>query len=163
MNSKGQIGVGVMILSFIGVIVALSLLTGGISNSVGQLTNTAEVVNKSFTLAAQNAFVYDVNCVNFKGTPVVINDTGTQDVVPAAQYSFTARINPSTGLKTLAIKTVTAGMAAAPVNASYTCLPQGYAEDSASRSIVDLVILFAALAVIAFVLYFVGKNLKELY
>lgn len=160
-NNKGQAIVGGLIMAFIGVIVALSLLSGngGISGNTATLVNSGTVNENLVTLAANGAYLDRPGCVNYAGTPTVINATDSE-VVNAANYTFTTRVSPTLGIKVLTIKTNAARYGSAVVNMSYTCLPQGYAEDSASRSIISLVVMFAAIAVMVFVAYFAYKNFK---
>ena len=161
MNRKGQAAMGGLIVAFVGIIFALALLgSGGISTSVGQVTTTSNVVNQTFTLAAVGGFVDRDACVNFAGTPTLINSTGGE-IVSDTNYTFTTRVSPTNGLKVLTVQTDTGAVFASQgVNASYTCLPQGYAEDAGARSITSLIVLLSSLALVAFVLFFAWKNLK---
>jgi hypothetical protein len=163
MNNKGQFGnVGGILLAAIGVIVALALLigSGGISGNVGTMTNTATITNESITLAAAGSAIERTGCVNYAGTPILINATGGE-VVTDTNYTFGTGVSSTTGNKVVKITTDTGAVfASRGVNASYTCLPQGYAEDAASRTMIELVILLSVLAVVAFVLYFVMKNVS---
>ena len=163
-NRKGQsIMIGAVLIAAIGVIVALSLLggNGGIASGVGTLTNKGTVTDNLVTLAANGAYLDRPNCVNYQGDPTVIN-ASDGETVNAANYTFTTRVSPTTSLKVLTIKTNAARYGSAVVNMSYTCLPQGYAEDSASRSMISLVILFAAVAIFVFVGVYAYKNLNGL-
>jgi len=159
-NNKGQAMVGTLIVAAIGVIVALVLLSGGISKGVGQLTSTSEVLNQSITMAAASGFTDIAGCQNYAGTPVVKNDTYGM-VITTGNYTFTTRVSPTDSLKTLTVYTPAGSdYASKTLNATYTCIPDGYAEDGASRSMVTLVILLSALAILAFVLFYVAKNLQ---
>ncbi len=149
---------GGLILAFIGVIVALALLTGGITAGVGQLTTTSTITNETVTLPASGSYIDRADCINYGGTPIVTNATSGA-VVPNTNYTFTTRVSPTNGLKVLTIKSTGGVFASTSINASYTCLPQGYAEDSAARSMTSLIILLSILALIAFVLFFAYKNL----
>ena len=169
MNNKGQLGLGALIVAAIGVIVALTLLTGsgGISGGVGTLTSTTAIVNESITLPASGAYLDRANCVNYAGTPIMINNSVGSAVINAGNYTFTTRVSPTNGLKVLTIRPFdTVGEATNfslhSVNVSYTCLPQGYAEDSAARNIISLIIVLAAIAILAFVLFFAYKNMQDI-
>lgn len=163
MNSKGQITTGGLLIAFIGVIVAITLLTGGITSNVGTVTSTNSYVNQSLVMPTNGSYTDIDACVNYAGTPIILNRTGYV-AIPTTNYTVTTRVSPTSSLKVLTVYLAPSATAYSGVNANitYTCLPQGYAEDSASRTIFGLVIIFSCLAVAVFVLYFGWKNIKEL-
>ena len=155
MNNRAQMeGLGLILTLAIAIIVGTVLLSGsgGIAGQAGTLTSTSGIVNETFTLPAVNAFIDKANCVNLQGSAIVTNATGAE-IVPASNYTFTTRISSTSGLKVLTVKTASqSAYASRSVNASYTCLPQGYAEDASTRAVTPLIVLFAALALAAIAL-----------
>jgi hypothetical protein len=154
MSNKGQIaGLGVILSIAIAVIVGTVLLSGsgGISGQAAALTTTRTVTNQTVTLAAVGGFTDIDGCVNFQGTPLVSNAT-TQAIVPATNYTFTTRVSPTDGLKTLTVRSDGGYWVSSAVNASYVCQIDGYAEDASTRAVVPLITLFAALGLAAIVL-----------
>lgn len=161
MNRKGEMAVGGLIIAFIGVIVALSLLSGGISKDAGALSSTTNIVNRSLTLTGSLTYNDISECVNYAGTMILTNSSSGADV-PTTNYTTTTRVSPTLGYKVLSIYVANlSDYNVSTVNVTTTCLNQGYAESAASRSIISLVVLFAALAVVAFVLYFAWGHVKE--
>jgi len=160
-NKKGELSLGAigsLILLAVALIFGTVLISEGIADQTGTLTSTSNVVNETFTLAALNGFTDRPDCVNFQGTPVLINNSGNSVVIQSGNYSFTTRVSPTLNLKVLTVQTLTNEFDAYSVNASYTCLPQGYAEDSGARSIAPLTILFSALALVAVAIFYGIKN-----
>ena len=91
-------------------------------------------------MPAVNAYIDRDNCVNLQGSAIVINGTSGA-IVPDSNYTFTTRVSSTSGLKVLTVLTASqSAYASRSVNASYTCLPQGYAEDQATRTIVPLIV-----------------------
>jgi hypothetical protein len=125
---------------------------GGIASNAGQLTSTRAVTNELVTLAASGAFLELPDCANIDGTMTVTNRTSGA-TVSAGNYSVGTRVSATTGNKVLAVQTVASqAYASQPVNLTYTCLPQGYAEDAGARAISPLITLFASLAIAAIVI-----------
>ncbi len=56
MNKKGEVGIGMIVISFVGIIVALALLNP-IVDTTGDMTTTREIINLSITTAAVNGTV----------------------------------------------------------------------------------------------------------
>lgn len=160
MNKKAQVAiVGTLILTAVGLIVGLVLLSDSISDNSAQLTTTRTVLNDTNTLPAIGLYVDIDECVNYGGsyTPTLINVTSGV-AIPATNYTFTTRISPTSSLKVLTIRSNGGYYATQSVNASYECLPQGYAEDAGTRAIAPLIILFCAITLVVFALVPVLRN-----
>lgn len=151
MEKKGQIaGVGAFLVLFIGIIVALTLINGGISSNVGNVVNTQTVVNGSITFPTNTtALALSGQAVS---NVIAINATdGT--VVPASNYTIT-NYDVSTGtIRATIIADGNTPYAGEPVNISYTFEPLGYAKEGATRAITSLILVFASLAIVGFVLF----------
>jgi hypothetical protein len=162
MNNKGQMGVGAFVMLAVTVIVGLTLLSGGggIAGQSAALSSTSPIVNETVTMAAANGYLDRPNCVNYGGAMTLYNRSGDgTDTVPTTNYTITTRVSPTTGNKVLTIKTASQSIyAGQAINLSYTCLQQGYAEDSSVRAITPLILLFSALAIAVVALAAVLKN-----
>lgn len=157
-SKKGQMQVGGFVLMFIGVIVALALLgSGGISDGVTVVTQTVNQVNQTFTAGAVGGNV----TLNGQAAYNLVYTNATSGVaIASTNFTVTNYVltngDPRATLKTNA-NSVYAGKS---VNITYTYEPVGYATDSGTRSITQLITILSALAVIAFVLFFVVKNIE---
>lgn len=160
MNNKAQAAiVGTLILTAVGLIVGLVLLSDSISDNAAQLTTKHDVLNQSITLPAIGLYVDIDGCVNSGGnlTSLLVNRTDGV-AIDATNYTYTTRVSPTNSLKVLTIKSNGGSYAGLVVNASYTCLPQGYAEDAGARAVIPLIVLFSAVALVAFALVPVLRN-----
>ena len=157
MGKKGQqAAVGGFILMFIGVIVALSLLgSGGISDGVTTVTQTVTNYNQTFTAGAVGANV----TLNGQAASSLVytNATNTTQTVDAGNFTVTNYVSTSGVPRAILQTNANSVFAGRSVNITYVYEPVGYARDSGTRSIAGLITIFAALAVVAFVLVYVYK------
>lgn len=164
-NKVGSIeGIGAFIMVFVAVIVALSLLTGGITDGVGKVTSTVELKNYSFTApAAGSSTTLPYQAIY--GTVSVINGTGAVFVVPATNYTLTNYYNSNGQLVTLfESKAGAGGWQSKTVNISATTAePFGYDTNSGGRTMAGLIIIFSVLAVAIFVIGVVLKNGEDIF
>lgn len=155
-SKKGELGIGMLVMAFVGIIVGATLFLT-IAQTVGSSTTSvvysSAVQNYTFTIPA-NGSVTEWNCQDLLTTPVVYNRTGDH-ILGSGNYTIGERVSPTTGVKTVYFKsnTVPANLQGAGANATFTCGPFGYINDSAGRSVAGLItIMFAlAIAVIALV------------
>lgn len=150
MNRIGQVTLGMLILSFVGVIVAAVLLSPGISTPVDQITDTITQTNKTYTLGAAGASIaLDGQAYR---SAIVSNRTG-QQVVPANNYTISNYVVATDG--TLQAQLLYNGgvWASSAVNVSGVYEPYGYATDGGTRAVTSLVVLLAALAIGVIALY----------
>jgi len=49
MNKKGQVMLGAMIMTIVGIIVAITIYAGSIVPTVGEITTTAGIVNRTYS------------------------------------------------------------------------------------------------------------------
>lgn len=155
-SKKGEIGIGTFVMAFIGIIVGVTLFLT-IAQTVGNSTTTrvysSAVENYTFTIPANGSSV-DWACQDLLTTPIVYNRSADH-ILGAGNYTVGERISPTTGVKTVYFQsnTVPANLQGAGANATFTCGPFGYINDSSARSVTGLItIMFAlAIAVIALV------------
>ena len=156
MNKKGvsNISLGIILMVFIGIIVALALYTGGIAPAVGVSTTIPSMVgNQTVTAGASGACVELAN-----GQRAIsgyqLNATNNSYVI-SGNFTYNQRIGAdgliASALCTIAIAGNT--YANSSVNVSYTYEPDGYMSDSGSRSIFAIIAVFVALAIAVIALY----------
>jgi len=148
MKNKGQVNISNLLLIFIGAIVALSLI-GAIALNTGISTTTYvhnDTLDGTSTTMPANGESADLTGQDLLSTPVVVNGTGSLEVA-AGNYTIGERVSPTTGVKTVYIQTDSAEYANQPVNISYTYGPEGYATNSGARSVISLIVIFAALGI----------------
>ena len=149
MNKKGEVSVGLIILTFLAVIVGLVLLTSW-SPFIGITSDTVSLVNSSVTVPAVGACV-DLTGQELLSTPQVNNASSGKVISNSGNINFTIseRVSSVDGLKRIAYcHPVTAVINTSQVvNVSYYYGAEGYVEDGGSRSIIGLIGIFAALAI----------------
>jgi hypothetical protein len=161
MDKKGQLALGGILIAFIGIIVAASLLPQIFVNQ--EAMRTTQVYNQSVvaaapgvTPAAAGASVF-LTGQNLLSTPTVVNVTGDPTALPCtANFTFTdAAVNPSTGVQ--GIKMTSSSLwnikACSKLNISYTYGPEGYVADAGGRSMAGLIGLFATLLLAIFAIW----------
>lgn len=148
MDKKGQLSVGVILVAFVGIIVALALYQG-IFGFIGQ-TTSSEVYNTTAGSAAlvvpADGATTDLTGQELLDTPLVINATGGE-TVPSTNYTIAETISATDGLKRISYTAVGGLYEGASVNVSYTYGAEGYVDSGAGRSIVLLIPILAALAI----------------
>lgn len=151
MNKKGASVAGI-ITAFIVAIVALAFVVA-IAGSSSTLTDSRTLNNVTYLAPAAESTI-DLTGQELLSTPVVLNTTDGV-VIPASNYTIFEGISPSTGVKTIRY-TSHAGHVSSNVSITYTYGDFGYIDDSAGRSMVDLIVIFCALAVLAYVIWATG-------
>lgn len=150
MNKKGSaVNIGGIILLFVGIIVALTLFVA----SSQQITN---VVDLSVVTNSTITFPTNTTAIALNGQAVsnfVALNATSGTVVPSTNYTITNYAISSTGT----LQSTIVGVGANPyagksVNVSYTYEPLGYAKESATRTITELIVILSALAIAAWVI-----------
>jgi hypothetical protein len=148
LNKKGA-SLGALIMIFIGVIVAIALLVG-MTSDVGNMRNIYTITNGSITTAA--AVNGTVTLTGRENTTAITVTNMTAD--HSANYTVTTR-NAGGSLAILLKTTDAAGAVGSngtAMNVTYSYKPQGYNDSAASRAIVGLILIMAALAIAVFVI-----------
>ena len=149
MNKKGM-SIGIIVIAFVGIIVALALF-GPIANETGNMRNlqTATLVNYT-TDATVNDSITLVGR-ELVGSMVVVNASDNSDVWSS---NFTTVSKNTAGSLAILLKTTdaagAAGQNASLASLTYTYKPQGYSDSSGARSMIGLVLVFAAITIMAF-------------
>ena len=147
-------GVGALIMMFVAIIVGVVLLQSSAQN-IGSSTNTV-AVNQSISTVVNGTAQYLTN-IKSLASPVVYNETGGV-VIGAGNYTITNNVVYN-GQESVRIVPDTAAAWKTAWIVTGTGQPLGYVPESGSRTIVGLIVLFAALAIAIVVL---GPSLKEI-
>ena len=148
MNSKGQVGVGLIIILAITLIVGV-IFFQSVAQSIGTVTNTVAMENDTtMTIAVNGTAQYVTTCRALSGV-VIFNETG--DVpVPSDQYAVVNNvIHPTTGDLSVSITPDAAAAYKTIWTIDATCQPLTYVADSGSRAMVSLILVFFALMLVA--------------
>ncbi len=142
---------------FIGAIVALALIAT-IFQSTSEQTTTIAANNITVTAAAVNTTLDLTGRELISEITIVNSSNGTQSFAGAGA-SLQTGIG-SNGLLSvqLILNDTAAGVAGEDVDISYTANPDGYISDAGARSVTLLIGLFAALAILVFVLVVLIKE-----
>lgn len=160
MNRKGEFGgVGTLIIIAVAVIVAVTLLTGGITGGVGTLTSMSAVTNGSYTFPANNSYL--TLSGQSVSNVVVINATSGA-IVPATNYTIINDVVSNGQLVSQLYNGRASLYSSKSVNISYDYEPFGYESNGGGRAIAGLIIIFSALAIAIVVLAPVIKEIADL-
>lgn len=141
-------GDGKMIFTiFIGAIIAVVFLAS-IGNSIFEQTNTGTATNVSFTGAAVNTSLALEGRQLLVATSV-INGTNIT-LISQGVILATGTVN-GVQTVTVTINDTAADLTGSLMNATYTFNPDGFVDDGGARSIITLILIFGALAILIFV------------
>jgi hypothetical protein len=156
MNKRGLgdgITIGSFILMFVAIIVAVSLLTGGITGNVGILTTKSVITNQTIT------FPSNITSVTLRGQAVdsVVVKNASGFTIPSGNYTISNYV-VSNGQLISTITGVGLLFSGNATNISYVSEPYGYDTNGGGRVIANLIIIFAALAIAVVALVPVLRN-----
>jgi len=156
MNSKGQMGVGMLVMIAVAVIVGAVFLQS-IAQSVGSSTDTITVSNESISTVVNGTTQYLTDYRSISDV-VVYNETDDA-IILAGNYTITNNvINPTTGALCVSILPDTTADYKTAWEVSGTAQPLTYIADSGSRAMTNLIVVMFALAILAVVLLPVVKE-----
>lgn len=153
MNNKAQ-SVSVILITAIGVIVALVIFSGAIMPQVGLSTATADIQNVTITPNQDNVTATRLQGVSWSN--VIVHNETSGDLIGSGNYTVRNRVlDATTGELTAEINTSLrdASYRTGNWNISGTVQPEGYIEDSAGRAVAGLIAVFAALAIAIFAIF----------
>ena len=148
MNKKAQIGgqVGAIIMVFITVIVGVILLTA-VAQEAGETTTLSSYDNKLITLPVAGATTYITTDRYMTG--VSMTNRTDAVVVTATNYTITNNVVYNGALAIKIDLAAGSPFSAEPVNLTATTVqPLTYIPESGSRSLVPLIAIFFALAIV---------------
>jgi hypothetical protein len=157
MNKKGA-AVGGLVIAFMGVIVALTLLQI-IASGANAVSTTKSYVNSSGNTSGTGQTRY-LEGQEIIGTPVVRFTNGTI-LTATTDYTITEAVRTDTGVKGILYTNVNGFCNTSLV--SYTAGLEGYADDSASRTILPLIVIFLAIGIAVWVAWSSGlfESMKD--
>lgn len=149
MKKKGQVGLGVIIITFIAILVGV-ILFQAIAQQAGTSTNTVAVANESVSaVGIVNTTTYYIDYRSITDV-VIVNGSvpGAGDIVDAANYTVTNNvIDPSDGSLSVSIDPADGDYDGEIWSISGTAQPTTYVAESSARAVVGLIAIFFALAI----------------
>lgn len=152
-NKKGQT-VGTFIVLILGIITCVVLLVA-VAQQKGNITDTIAYENVSVAANVVNGTTQYVTQCRALNNVLIFNATGDIQI-PSTNYTLTNNVvyNGQLAVSILpnALDDADFGYNAGKWTIDGTCEPLTYDENSAGRTIIDLVVLLSALALVVFVL-----------
>ncbi len=162
--NKGQVGIGTLILLFIGIIIVVALLPA-IASNISELkdkqTITDETVdfssarlaggtiNSSVEFSVSNAPTgWDIEHCPL--TSVTLSNSSGTDWTTSTDYVFTTAHGNFTLKNTVAVN----GSSTNNTLVDYTFCPEGYASTGGARAMAGIILVFAALGLLGFAVYY---------
>jgi hypothetical protein len=163
MNSKGQYNVvGMMIVAAVTIIVGLVLLQATYP-FIGETTITSSVRNDTISAPTAIGGLIYLRGQAVQGNIFVANATGGETVA-STNYTITNYVVKD-GALTVVYNASGTGTkyvgSTVRLNVTYTYEPFGYAQDGATRSIIPLIAVFGALALVVALLPTVRESIRE--
>ena len=147
--------IGIILMAFISIIVALALFNGGITSNVAGTTTLGTTVNDTVTSAASGSaisldgkYVSDLIATNISSGATIPSTNYTIQNNQVVNGVLTARLLSNDGTE----------YPGQSWNVSYTYQPEGYITSSGGRSIASIIIVLTALAIASIGLILVGKS-----
>ncbi len=179
MVEKNAIGVGGFVLLFLGVIVALAILPT-IAKQQSELTTKIPVVNETIDIsdaiisgwgAVNESFQFNItnyNTIGWKQSKcpisgvVVRNSTGNTATL-GTDYIFTPTLGNFSFMNTTTFNQ--SNLANLPdannTYVDYSYCADGYVTNSGGRAIAALIVLFSALGIVAYVLFYAVRRFNQ--
>ncbi len=140
---------------FVGAIITVVFL-GVIANSIFAQTNTITVTNETQTAAAVNSSITLTGRANISAITIINATNNTLDWTANFTVSSTDD-DGDLGIFLFTRDVTGAGFAGESINVSYSYEPFGYLQDSGSRSVTNLIVIFGALAIVIFIVVIIFK------
>ena len=148
MDKKGQIGIGIIMVTFIAVLTGL-ILFQAVAQSIGSSTTTVDLRSLSLGTATNGTAIYLADYKSITGI-TIYNGTSGGLVISSGNYTVTNNvINPATGgLSASILPKAGVGYYGNTwyLNAT-TAEPVGYISDAGGRAVAGLIAIFFALAI----------------
>lgn len=157
MNSRGQIGIGMIVTLAMALIVGVILLQSS-AQQVGSVTNTVSVLNESIGTATNGTAIY---LTNYRAitSPILFNGSNGA-VIASGNYTITNNVVYNGALAVQITPDADYGYYGYSWNISGTGQPLTYSNDAGARSMSSLIVIMAALAL---VIIAVGYAVKKEY
>lgn len=145
MNSKAQLGVGLLIVMAVAAIVGLVLFQASAGKVGDALPALVTVTNSTQTMPATGSKLI-LTGQEYATTAIITNATsGT--TVPTTNYTIAEEVRTTDGYKGIVVTSLGNDYSSRSVNVSYGYYPDGYVDNSAGRSITGLIVLLGAIAI----------------
>lgn len=154
------VSVGGLILMFIAVVVCVGAFIPQIFSNQAAMTGNYTADLREQVGAVANGGTVDLVGQTYLAAGTILNVSGA-DIDCSNNYTIASSVSPVTGVKTVRLTNV--GNATGPlqchkVNITYSYGGAGYIEDSGGRTMAGLIGLFAALAILAGLIYYWYKE-----
>jgi hypothetical protein len=151
MNKKGQLSIAGYVWLAIGIIVCAVLLIG-IAQQKGTMTDTWAYANVSLGTMTNGTTLYVTTCRALI-SPHIFNATNDVEI-PSTNYTLTNNVlyNGMWAVTVVPLSPVGLGYNKGTATISGTCEPITYSENSAGNTILELIILLSAIALLIWVL-----------
>lgn len=155
MNKKGELGFGLILTVFIGILVGV-IIFQAVAQNVGDATNTFDVANVSVSSTNGTTLANIVQFTNARQVSSVVVYNGSDDlIIGSGNYTiYNNQVINGELVSGINVSSDSAGgLQTQAWNVSYTAQPQGYIDDSGGRAVAAIIVLLTALgiAVIALV------------
>ncbi len=151
-----------ILLGFVGLMIAIVMLSS-IGDSIFNQRNTFNQTNISVTAPAINGTLVLTGRQLVAGTTPIVRNSSNIDLQNAGVFISDGIVN---GVHTVFMSVNQSGDPnnGTAVNMTYEFRPDGYLDSSADRSVVFLIVLFGALAILVFIVVMLFKfsSLKEI-
>jgi hypothetical protein len=137
---------GIIVIAGICIILGAGLLPT-IGTYTGQMINSNTLTNGSFNVGSTVGGITDLTGQDLLSTPVVVNGSGYV-ISQGGNYTITEGVSTSTGNKVIRY-TKLSNFINGTVKVTYNYGGDGYVEDSGTRAIIPLIIVFFALLIMA--------------
>jgi len=149
MNKKGELGFGLILVVFIGILVGVILLQT-IAQNVGDATNTFDVANVSVSSTNGTTLANIVQFTNARTVTDVVVYNGSDDlIIGSGNYTiYNEQVINGELVSGINVSADAAGgIQNQAWNVSYTAQPKGYINDGGGRAIAAIIVLLTALGV----------------
>lgn len=162
MDKKAQAGVGYLFTVFVGIVVGVALLTGSITGSIGEMTNTVELDNVTIGTPVNDTTTY----LDYRSISDVVITLTNGTVLGSGNYTVTNNaIDPSDGQIAVGIlpNITSANWQDTACNISGTAQRQGYVAEGGTRAIAGLIIIFCCMAIAVFAIPDLRNGVLDLF
>jgi len=160
-SKKGAVtkgGISTLIIGFMGVIVALAIFQG-LTDPIANMREEVSAENITFTAAATLGGFTAIEGRELTDTVTVVIWNATFSEYPSTGNFSVAHSLDSNADLSIRVNVTAEGWQAGVYNITYSYRPDGYDNSSAGRSIIAIVLIFAALGIAAFLF----KGVKEAF
>lgn len=147
MNKKGQMSVGLILITFIAILVGI-ILFQVIAQQVGRSTTLDNIANMTIGTQTNGTTYYFANYQSITDVVIYGNASGISKRLDANNYTITNNvINPSNAQLSVGLLPSSADYTATSWNISGTGTPTTYITNSGARGVAGIIAIMFALAI----------------